>query len=280
MPRRGRSTRCCARCPRCATRVTTINSGQAAGQDLRRASTCAWSTARTASAASTRCRCRCASGCARMPGHHRHATSACPTSAAATSLRVLAPGHRPRASWSGCRRLITAKLRPIPGLVDLDTSLKPDKPTVAIEVRRDAASDARPQRGNMLASTLRTLVAGTDGGQLARARRRELRRQRAPGARRAATRIGDLQRMPINIAAGAPTARARIVRLSQVADVRAVDRPEPDQPARPEPRGQRSTPTRSAAAAGDVSADIRKRARRASAGRPATATSSAARPRT
>ena len=78
-------------------------------------------------------------------------------------------------------KTITAKLRQIPGLVDLDTTLKPDKPTVAIEVRRDAASDAG-LNVNMLANTLRTLVAGTDGRQLARARRRELRRQRAPRA--------------------------------------------------------------------------------------------------
>src|SRR3954453_20353181 len=37
---------------------------------------------------------------------------------------------------------IQAKLAAIPGLVDTDTTLKPDKPTVAIEVRRDAAADA------------------------------------------------------------------------------------------------------------------------------------------
>ena len=36
-------------------------------------------------------------------------------------------------------RQITAKLRAIPGPVDLDSTLKDDKPTVAIEVKRDAA---------------------------------------------------------------------------------------------------------------------------------------------
>ena len=42
----------------------------------------------------------------------------------------------------------------IPGLVDLDSTLKDDKPTVAIEVKRDAAADAG-LNVNALAGTLR-----------------------------------------------------------------------------------------------------------------------------
>ena len=49
--------------------LTTINTGDAAGQDLRVASTCAWWTASERSAAaSTRCRACCASGCKQVPG--------------------------------------------------------------------------------------------------------------------------------------------------------------------------------------------------------------------
>ena len=56
-------------------------------------------------------------------------------------------------------RLITAKLNRIPGLVDLDSTLKPDKPTVAIQMKRDAASDLG-LNVNAVAGALRTLVAG------------------------------------------------------------------------------------------------------------------------
>jgi HAE1 family hydrophobic/amphiphilic exporter-1 len=93
-----------------------------------------------------------------------------------------------------------AKLQQIPGLVDLDTTLKPDKPTVAIEVRRDAASDAG-LNVNMLANTLRTLVAGTTVGnwRAPDGENYDVNVQLAPESRYA---IGDLQRMPINVAPG------------------------------------------------------------------------------
>jgi HAE1 family hydrophobic/amphiphilic exporter-1 len=111
---------------------------------------------------------------------------------------------------------ITAKLQRIPGLVDLDTTLKPDKPTVAIEVRRDAASDAG-LNVNMLATTLRTLVAGQTVGnwRAPDGENYDVNVQLAPESRYA---IGDLQRMPINIAPAADGS-PRVVRLSQVADV-------------------------------------------------------------
>ncbi|MGZ5155726.1 MAG: efflux RND transporter permease subunit [Caldimonas sp.] len=113
-------------------------------------------------------------------------------------------------------KTISARLAQIPGLVDLDTTLKPDKPTVAIEVRRDAASDAG-LNVNMLASTLRTLVAGTTVGnwRAPDGENYDVNVQLAPESRYA---IGDLQRMPINVAPGADGS-PRVVRLSQVADV-------------------------------------------------------------
>ena len=113
-------------------------------------------------------------------------------------------------------KAITAKLLQIPGLVDLDTTLKPDKPTVAIEVRRDAASDVG-LNVNMLANTLRTLVAGTTVGnwRAPDGENYDVNVQLAPESRYA---IGDLQRMPINVAPAADGS-PRVVRLSQVADV-------------------------------------------------------------
>ncbi|MEO8527293.1 MAG: efflux RND transporter permease subunit, partial [Caldimonas sp.] len=119
-------------------------------------------------------------------------------------------------------RTITAKLSQIPGLVDLDTTLKPDKPTVAIEVRRDAASDAG-LNVNMLANTLRTLVAGTTVGnwRAPDGENYDVNVQLAPESRYA---IGDLQRMPINVAPGSDGS-PRVVRLSQVADVLASTGP-------------------------------------------------------
>ena len=123
----------------------------------------------------------------------------------------------------------------IPGLVDLDSTLKPDKPTVAIEVRREAAADAG-LNVNALAGALRTLVAGTRSATGARptARTTTSTCGSTPESRNS---IADLQRLPINVAAAADGS-ARVVRLSQVADIGALDRPEPDQPARPQPRDQ------------------------------------------
>ncbi len=113
-------------------------------------------------------------------------------------------------------RQILPKLAEIPGLVDLDSTLKPNKPTVAITVRRDAAADAG-LNVNALANTLRTLVAGTTVGNW-----------RAPDGEnydvivrvtpQSRDSLGDLERTPINVAAAADGS-PRVVRLSQVADV-------------------------------------------------------------
>ncbi|MES2100952.1 MAG: efflux RND transporter permease subunit, partial [Pseudomonadota bacterium] len=113
-------------------------------------------------------------------------------------------------------RLITPKLQAITGLVDLDSTLKPDKPTVAIDVKRDAASDVG-LNVNMLATSLRTMVAGTTVGnwRAPDGENYDVNVRLSPEAR---VSIADLQRMPINLAAGADGS-ARSVRLSQVADI-------------------------------------------------------------
>jgi len=111
---------------------------------------------------------------------------------------------------------LDVKLRAIPGLVDLDTTLKPDKPTVAIDVKRDAASDAG-LNVNALANSLRTLVAGTTVGnwRAPDGENYDVNVRLAPDSRNT---LEDLQRLPINVAAAADGS-ARSVRLSQVAEV-------------------------------------------------------------
>ena len=112
-------------------------------------------------------------------------------------------------------RVVTEKIRDIPGLVDLDTSAKPDKPVISVEVKRDAASDLGLSVAPMAAS-LRTLVAGTTVGNWRAPddQTYDVNVRLAPEARTAAQ---DLERLPFALTANDGT--TRIVRLSQVASV-------------------------------------------------------------
>ncbi len=112
-------------------------------------------------------------------------------------------------------KVVTAKIRDIPGLVDLDTSAKPDKPVIAVEVRRDAASDLGLSVAQMAAS-LRTLVAGTTVGNWRAPddQTYDVNVRLAPEAR---TATADLERLPFALANADGT--TRIVRLNQVASV-------------------------------------------------------------
>jgi hypothetical protein len=56
------------------------------------------------------------------------------------------------------------KLRPVPGLVDLDSSFKPNKPTLSVALRRDLASDLG-LNVSQVGNSLRTLVAGQTVGR-------------------------------------------------------------------------------------------------------------------
>ena len=151
-------------------------------------------------------------------------------------------------------KTIMTKLAAIPGLVDLDSTLKPDKPTVAIEVRRDAAADAG-LNVNMLANSLRTLVAGTLVGnwRAPDGENYDVNVRLTPDSR---NEIADLQRMPINVSAAADGS-ARVVRLSQVADVTASTGP--NQINRRDLNREINVDANAfGRSSGDVSADIRK----------------------
>jgi len=120
---------------------------------------------------------------------------------------------------------VTERIRGVPGLVDLDSSLKPNKPTVNIVVRRDAASDLGLGVAP-IASALRTLVAGTTVGNWRAPddQTYDVNVRLAPEVRNAPA---DLARLPFASTTMGANAdgSSRIVRLQQVADVREATGP-------------------------------------------------------
>ncbi|SFC46524.1 hydrophobic/amphiphilic exporter-1, HAE1 family [Polaromonas sp. OV174] len=116
--------------------------------------------------------------------------------------------------------LVSDKIRAIPGLVDLDSSVKADKPVIEVDVRRDAASDLGLSVAQIAAS-LRTLVAGQTVGNWRAPddQTYDVNVRLAPDAR---TSPQDLERLPfISTTLGDnPDGTPRIVRLNQVASVK------------------------------------------------------------
>jgi HAE1 family hydrophobic/amphiphilic exporter-1 len=114
-------------------------------------------------------------------------------------------------------RLVMEKIAPIPGLVDLDSSVKPNKPTLNVAVKRDAASDLGLGIGQ-IGSALRTLVAGQTVGNWRAPddQTYDVNVRLAPEARNSPD---DLQRLPFTMGSNADGS-ARIVRLNQVATVK------------------------------------------------------------
>ena len=112
---------------------------------------------------------------------------------------------------------IRAQLAQVDGLVDIDSSMRPPRPTVAIEVRRDIASDLGQSVGS-ITNTLRALVAGQTLGDWRAAddQTYEVKLRLAPDAR---DRPDDLGRLALVLGANADGSM-RTVRLSQVADIR------------------------------------------------------------
>ncbi|MBK9573021.1 MAG: efflux RND transporter permease subunit [Rhodoferax sp.] len=109
------------------------------------------------------------------------------------------------------------KVRAIPGLVDLDSSVKPNKPTVEISVRRDAASDLGLSVGQV-GNALRTLVAGQTVGNWRASddQTYDVNVRLAPEARNQAK---DLERLPFAVT-NSQDGSTRIVRLNQIANVK------------------------------------------------------------
>jgi HAE1 family hydrophobic/amphiphilic exporter-1 len=151
-------------------------------------------------------------------------------------------------------RLALAGIRDIPGLVDLDSSVKPDKPTLNVEVHRDVASDLGlgvAQIGN----ALRVMVAGQTAGNWRAPddQTYDVNVRLDPLARIAP---GDLELLPFAMPGNADGTQ-RIVRLNQVASVR--ESTGPNQINRRDLTREVSVSGNvSGRSAGDVSKDIRK----------------------
>ncbi len=148
---------------------------------------------------------------------------------------------------------VTDKIRTIPGLVDLDTSMKARKPTIAVDIHREVASDLGLSVAQLGAS-LRTLVAGQTVGtwRAPDDRTYDVNVRLAPDARNTPQ---DLERLPFSVATA--DGGTRVVKLNQVATVRESTGPN---------QINRRDMTREVAisanvynrSAGEVSADIRK----------------------
>jgi hydrophobic/amphiphilic exporter-1 (mainly G- bacteria), HAE1 family len=114
-------------------------------------------------------------------------------------------------------QLVMTKVRDVPGLVDLDSSVKPNKPTVSIDVKRDAASDLGLSV-SQIATQLRTLVAGSTVGtwRASDDQTYDVNVRLEPQARDTPQ---DIERLPFTVGANAD-GTSRVVRLSQVATVK------------------------------------------------------------
>jgi HAE1 family hydrophobic/amphiphilic exporter-1 len=116
-------------------------------------------------------------------------------------------------------RVVQDKIRGIPGLVDLDSSVKADKPMVQVNVRAAAASDLGLSVSNIAAS-LRTLVAGQTVGNWRAPddQTYDVNVRLSPDARNAPQ---DLERLSFTSNAMGSNAdgSTRVVRLNQIASV-------------------------------------------------------------
>ena len=110
-----------------------------------------------------------------------------------------------------------AKISNVVGLVDVDSSVKPNKPTLDVHIKRDVASDAGLSVAQ-IGTALRTLVAGQTVGNWRAPddQTYDVNVRLAPSARNTAQ---DLERIPFTVGSNADGS-ARIVRLNQVASVR------------------------------------------------------------
>jgi HAE1 family hydrophobic/amphiphilic exporter-1 len=148
--------------------------------------------------------------------------------------------------------LALEKIRSTPGLVDLDSSIKPNKPTLDVQVQRDAASDLGLNIG-LIGSALRTLVAGRTVGNWRAPddQTYDVNVRLAPEARNSAQ---DMAMLPFTVTN--PDGTTRLVRLNQVAKV--VPSTGPNQINRRELTREVSISANTAGrSAGEVSADIK-----------------------
>ncbi|MBK6999386.1 MAG: efflux RND transporter permease subunit [Rhodoferax sp.] len=149
--------------------------------------------------------------------------------------------------------LAREKIQHIPGLVDLDSSIKANKPTLDVQVKRDVASDLSLGVGQ-IGATLRTLVAGqtVTNWRAPDDQTYDVNVRLAPSAR---DNPQDMELLPFVIGANADGS-PRMVRLNQVAKV--VESTGPNQINRRDlTREVAISGNVSGRSAGEVSADIK-----------------------
>ncbi len=113
--------------------------------------------------------------------------------------------------------VVMNKIAQVPGLVDIESSVKPNKPTIDITVRREAAADFGLGVAS-IANQLRTLVAGQTVGvwRAGNDQTYEVKVRLDPQLR---TAPEDLERLPFHVGSAADGS-TRVVRLNQVAQIR------------------------------------------------------------
>lgn len=109
------------------------------------------------------------------------------------------------------------RLNKIPGLVDLDTSLKQAKPTVALDIRREAAADLGIDV-TQLGMALRPFLAGEDAGSWLGPDNQnyDIKVRLAPGDR---VSPADLERIMLQTSRMNPDGSPKMVPLSQIARI-------------------------------------------------------------
>ncbi len=155
------------------------------------------------------------------------------------------------------RRLSKAlqeRLRSVPGLVDVDSSLKDDRPNVSVVVDRDAAADAGLSVG-AISTALRALVAGQTLGNWRAAddQNYDVKVRLGPSAR---DNPADIERLSLTVGSN-PDGSARTVRLGQVARLQSTASPSQIN-RRDLNREVEFTANMSARSAGEVAADIKQ----------------------
>ena len=112
--------------------------------------------------------------------------------------------------------VVMEKVRGVKGLVDLDSSMKANKPTIDVEIKRDLATDAGLSTAQ-IGAQLRTLVAGQTVGnwRAQNDQTYDVNVRLAPDSRRSPA---DLGRLPF-VVGSSTDGSSRVVRLSQVASV-------------------------------------------------------------
>ncbi len=150
--------------------------------------------------------------------------------------------------------LALEKISKVPGLVDVDSTLKPNKPTLDVQIRRDVASDLGLSVAQ-IGAALRTLVAGQTVGNWRAPddQTYDVNVRLSPQSR---NQSADLNALPFAMGTNADGS-TRIVRLDQVA--RVVESTGSNQINRRDlTREVAITGNVSSRAAGEVSADIKK----------------------